>query len=120
MIFGFDDARAESRERARNAEQNNPKGVQPVPGGIYTVSPDFVCGDRSYTQHILSVIDVNDSVAVCEILEGHTYGDKTSYILPINERYWYDASGLMVGVRMLNAISKKSKSSPSIKGVYRK
>ena len=67
-------------------------GERPEVGGLYTLSPDFVCGDRSYTHTVWEVVAINNAHARVRFAGGERPYRREELIISINERSWYPAN----------------------------
>ena len=86
----IEEMRRESMRHGEAARLTNDQGVHPEIGSCYTISPDFVCGDRSYTDSVWRVIAANHG----HVKVRHAGGAKPyreTLILTISERHWYPA-----------------------------
>jgi len=88
MSDDFGKIREQARKDGEQSRLMSDPGVTPEVGGIYTVSPDFVCGDRSYTTNFIEVLAVTGTAALVKI---HDHWNDKPKLMPISERFWYDA-----------------------------
>lgn len=92
MFGDFEKARKSANEKAEQARLMNDPGVTPEVGKVYTISPDFVCGDRSYTDGFLEVLAKTENSTLVKIYGGVTFKPSDPRLLTTDDRYWYDAT----------------------------
>lgn len=80
-------SRDEMRQSGQAARMSADDGVTPEAGGVYTVSPCFKFGDRSWTEDLWRVVDVSGPNVVVQILRA-----KVVRVFRADERAWYPVS----------------------------
>lgn len=90
MIFGdFDKTQTEMKQRGDAARMSADDGVKPESGKVYSVSPSFLTGDRSWVDCFWHVLELSGPNAFVRI-EGRF--DDVVRFEAIDDRAWYDAT----------------------------
>jgi len=83
-------SREEMARHGQAARMSADDGVSPAAGHSYTVSPDFIHGDRSWIDKIWRVKSVSGPNAQIEIVGGGCGRDENlTRIVRMDERAWY-------------------------------
>ena len=82
-------SRQDMKARGTEARMNADDGVTPEIGKVYTVSPCFAHGDRSWIDDFWEVIEASGPNLLVKIHEGH--GRKHVSLFRADERAWYPA-----------------------------
>ena len=98
-------AREEGRRDGAAARMMADDGVPPEVGGVYTVSPDFICGDRSYCRAIYRVGALNEGHALVSAVHGDCF-KKEPFLLTIADRAWYPAEEMLNAATLVVAVAK--------------
>jgi len=89
MIFpDFDKIQANAKRRGDESRMMAEEGVMPEVGEVYTVSPDFKCGDRSWTDCFWRVLSFSGPNVLVEIIGRH---EQLTRLFRTDERSWYPA-----------------------------
>ena len=88
IIPNFDKIQANAKKRGNEARMMADEGVTPKVGGFYTVSPDFKCGDRSWTDCFWRVLSFSGPNVLVEIVGRH---EKLMRLFRTDDRAWYPA-----------------------------
>jgi hypothetical protein len=84
--------REEMHRMGQAARLGADDGVTPEVGRYYTVSPDFVHGDRSWIERVWRVIALSGPNVQVEIIgAGWDKGTDLKRIVRVDERAWYPA-----------------------------
>ena len=85
----FDKIRAQVRKDGEAARMAADDGVSPEVGGTYTVSPDFITGDRSWTDCFWHIIARSGPNLLVQIHDSFTA--PPARLFREDERAWYPA-----------------------------
>lgn len=85
----FEKIRAENRKHGDQARLMADDGESPEPGKVYTVSPCFRAGDRSWTDAFWEAISQSGPNMLVKIHERHR--EPFMMLFRVDERAWYPA-----------------------------
>lgn len=85
----FEKIRADAKSRGLAARMTSDDGVTPEVGRVYTVSPDFNCGDRSWIDCFWEVIGRSGPNVVVKVHEN--YRGPMTRLFREDDRAWYPA-----------------------------
>lgn len=89
------------RQRGIEARMNADDGVTPEVGKVYTVSPCFKFGDRSWTDDFWLIEAFSGPNVLVTIHE--TYGKKFPRLVRADERAWFPADEAFAAFQRLSA-----------------
>jgi len=88
MFLDFEKIQANAKKWGDESRMMADEGVTPEVGGIYTVSPDFKCGDHSWVDCFWRVLGFSGPNVLVEIVGRH---ERITHLFRTNERAWYPA-----------------------------
>lgn len=88
----FEKIQKEAKKRGDEARYLSDDGVTPAEGGIYTVSPSFLNGDRSWVDDFWEVLGFSGPNALVKIHVRH--GEPEVRLCRTDERAWFPADDL--------------------------
>lgn len=89
-MIDFNGIRERARAAGREARAKAEEGVKPEAGHVYTVSPSFDCGDRSWIDCFWEIVaETGPHVLVKIHSPYHTQSDPLVRLFLKDDRAWY-------------------------------